>query len=584
MRAIPIVIAAICIAAPAVAHAQAADVPALIKLLEAPPAGMDRDAWKEKRRDAARKLGAAGDKRAVPALMKVAESETFDIVGELAIEALGNLGDPQAVPVLQRIEADPSRDRSQRDKARKALAKLGAKPSEGAAPEHGATTSGAAENPATVSTTAPTAGTAPPVVVDKDRIGETQGVSIGNVLSGTGSSQAIPEGPTFDDDVIASIERVTFAVGGANLSYDSVRKQTDFDADVQGAYERRVDKEKMAWGWGGSAHVLAGYLNPDGPASSRGAEIDLTAHGDVRTYMTPDIYATAQIEGTHQTTYVNAVDDNGNATRDVRFSTEVIGGVGVGYGRVLDVGSLVRVRRLAAILEANRALGRPIDPATAKKLQSAWWALRGTRSLHPVLVATVAILRESGVLLGEPDAGLTYELLEVLRDGQLDGRLEGLDVSFVFGEGYLAREDHPMIDHGRVEQVLLQGTFGKQLPGDTSDVAATFFAKARVFADMNAPAPYATGLTGTVRQFFYGDHADPTGALDFDVTVGASSDDTNNSRFGWLLGGDLGWTFRPNRSSWLRLAANAKLDSGEAFFGATLQASYGLVTGAFARM
>jgi hypothetical protein len=251
---------------------------------------------------------------------------------------------------------------------------------------------------------------------------------------------------------------------------------------------------------------------------------------------------------------------------------------------VIDTGSLVRVRRLAAILEAEHALGRPIDPATAKKLQSAWWALRGTRSLHPVLVATVAILRESGVLLGEPDAGLTYELLEVLRDGQLDGRLEGMDVRFVFGEGYLAREDDPMIDHGRVEQLLLEGTFAKQLPGDTSDVAATLFAKTRVFADMNAPAPYATGLTGTWRQFFYGENADPTGALDLSVTVGASSDDTNNSTFGWLLGGDLGWTFRPNRSSWLRLGADAKLDSGEAFFGATLQASYGLVTGAFARM
>ena len=69
------------------AFAQGADVPALIKLIENQPSDMDRSTWKEKRRDAARKLAATKDKRAVPVLINLAETETFDIIGDIAIHA-----------------------------------------------------------------------------------------------------------------------------------------------------------------------------------------------------------------------------------------------------------------------------------------------------------------------------------------------------------------------------------------------------------------------------------------------------------------------------------------------------------------
>ncbi|HEX7842598.1 MAG TPA: HEAT repeat domain-containing protein, partial [Kofleriaceae bacterium] len=108
------------------AQAQPAEVAAQIKLIETQPADMDRATWKDRRRDAARKLAQSKDRRAVPVLIKLAETETFDIIGEIAIEGLGNLGDTAALPALQKIVADPSRDRSQKDLARKALARLGA--------------------------------------------------------------------------------------------------------------------------------------------------------------------------------------------------------------------------------------------------------------------------------------------------------------------------------------------------------------------------------------------------------------------------------------------------------------------------
>ncbi|HEX8113253.1 MAG TPA: HEAT repeat domain-containing protein, partial [Kofleriaceae bacterium] len=110
--ALAVVVALVAAAAPAVA--QPADVAAQIKLIETQPANMDRATWKDRRRDAARRLGQSKDRRAVAVLIRLAETETFDIIGEIAIEGLGNLGDPAAVPVLQRILGDPSRDKAQK--------------------------------------------------------------------------------------------------------------------------------------------------------------------------------------------------------------------------------------------------------------------------------------------------------------------------------------------------------------------------------------------------------------------------------------------------------------------------------------
>ena len=112
------------VALPLAASAQPADVPALTKLIETQPGDLDRSTWKERRREAARKLATSKDKRAVPVLIKLAETETFDIIGEIAIEGLGNLGDPSAAPVLTKIANDNARDKAARDLAKKALAKL----------------------------------------------------------------------------------------------------------------------------------------------------------------------------------------------------------------------------------------------------------------------------------------------------------------------------------------------------------------------------------------------------------------------------------------------------------------------------
>ena len=586
MRYAGAALAAIVMCLPAVAHAEAVDVPAMIKLVETQPADMDRATWREKRRDAAKKLGQSKDKRAVAVLMRVAESETFDIVGELAIEALGALGDPQAVPLLQKIAVDNGRDASQRELAKKALAKLGAKvePKDAGGgktptptPTPGPTTT-TTPSPDTMPATPPPAGDGSATTVPPPPdLGE------GKLLGGAPTTPDVPALPVVDDDALAASERLTFATGAANLAYDSVRKRADLDANLDATYSKRVERPTLAYGWDGAAHVVAGFINPTGPAQTRGTEMVLSGDGEARGYSN-QLYGVVKGAVVAQFDYVSDVANDGTTrAKDTRFAGDVQGALGGGWGRVIDAGASIRVRRLARALASNRALGRPIDAGLARKLQLTWWALRGERTSYRALIATVAILREAGVLLGEPDAGLSYEILNVLRDSQLYARPVGLDLQVAVGEGYLRRPDMAPGESGRVEQALALASYGRTLDDDKLQASGTGYARLRLFASDGAPAPWAIGAIARMQRFTYGEHGDPLGALDGSVEVGLSDDDVMNSHPALRVAGSLGVTYWVNQASGLRLAATAAVDTGVLFLGAQFSATYGLLDGTFSR-
>jgi hypothetical protein len=575
------------------AHAQASDVAAQIKLIDTQPADMDKSTWKDKRRDAARKLAQSKDKRAAAVLIALAETETFDIIGEIAIEGLGNLGDNAAVPALQKIIADPARDKGQRDLAEQALAKLGAEP--GSSVKGTGAAGGTTATAGTTGTTGTTTGTTGNGATTNNggsadskpahTGGATGDLGGAGLLGGGPSSSDLPALPAVDDDALAAYERVTFAGGTANFGYDSARKRVDFDADVAGLYQKRVEREAMAWGWDAGAHVVAGYINPDGAGLSRGLQLDVTANAEARFYTGP-LYGIGRVAGATQFNYVSDVDANnpGNTLKDTRFTGDLQVALGGGYGRVLDVGAAIRVRRLARTLDASRALGKPIDGAVARRLQLTWWALRGERSTYRALVATVAILREAGILLGEPDAGLSYEILNVLRDSQLYLRPSGVDANLTVSEGYLQRPDQPAANEsGRVEQILASASYGAQLDDDKLELSGGGYARLRLFAPDNQPAPWAAGASARVRRFAYGDHGDPLGAIDLSGNVQISDDDLMGGQIGQRVSGQLGFTWWLNAASGFRIAANAGEDRGVLFIGAQLEATYGLLDGTFAR-
>lgn len=396
-----------------------------------------------------------------------------------------------------------------------------------------------------------------------------------------GESGDIPTGPTWQPEVLAAYERLTLAAGSAQLSYDTVRKRPSFDADVAANYSRRVEEERRVLAWGGDARVVAGYVNPDGDGANRGGVVSVSGNGEARFY-SGKLYGIGQAVGNLQMTYlsIDRVDPNADDTKDVRTSADLSVALGAGYGRVLDVGAQLRVRRLTRALEANRALGRPIDEETARQLQSTWWALRGARSERRLLTATVAILRKAGVLLSEPDAGLTYELLTVLRDGQLADRPSGLDVWLGFGEGYLLREEEPGVADGRVEQLLLRARFGQQSEDTLTDLSAEGFGRLALFTG-DLPSPWAIGVAARARRFTYGEYGDPIGAIDLRAEVGLSSDDRDETSVGLRVAGEVGFTFAMNLASQLRLSAKVVEDAGELSILGGFEARYGLLDGVF---
>ena len=333
---------------------------------------------------------------------------------------------------------------------------------------------------------------------------------------------------------------------------------------------------------GGEARLIAGYVDPDGDGSSRGSVLTAQAHGEARFY-SGKLYGIGQAVTALQMTYlsIDRVDPAANDTKDVRLAADLSLALGVGYGRVLDVGAQLRVRRLARALEANRALGRPIDEQTSRELQSAWWALRDTRSARRLLTATVAILRKAGVLLGEPDAGLTYEMLAVLRDGQLTDRPSGFDAWLGFGEGFLYREDEPAVVDGRVEQLLARARFGQQTADGIADLSAEGFGRLALFTG-ELPAPWALGVAARARRFTYGEYGDPIGAFDLGAELGLSSDDREVTSVGVRLAAEVGFAWQMNLVSQVRVSAKVVDDAGELSVIGGFEARYGLLDGAFA--
>jgi hypothetical protein len=581
---------ALCCATPALA--QNAEVNANIKIIETQPNDMDRAVWKDKRREAARKLVQSRDKKAVPILIKLADTETFDIIGEIAIEGLGNMGDQSAVPVLQKIANDPARDKAQRDLATKSLKKLGT----AAAPPPKETPPPPKETPPKETTGLETNGgteTAPPP--KETPTTTTNTAAAGSTLIGERPQAGAVELPVLADDTIAAYERLTFVGGVASFRYDTLQKRMSFDADAGGKFEKRVERERMAWGFDIGADVVAGFINPEGREQLRGGQLVVQGVGEVRFY-SGKIYGVGKAAVGMQGFYIKNVDDD-DADADVsdkRMLVDLQVALGGGYGRLVDVGGAIRVRRLARTLDAARALGKPIDAATAKKLQLTWWALRGERSAFAATTATVAILREAGILLGEPDAGLTYEIINVLRDSWLYVRPQGLDIQLTVSEGYLRRpgdDPDPYGQKGRVEQVLAYAGYGSQLQDDKLEISGMGYGRYRLFAPDDQPSPWAVGATAKMRRFTYGEHGDAYGMFDLGGGAQLAQDDIDfdgdgnrDSKTQLGIHGELGFTWWLNQASGIRLGADVRAESKELFIGANLSATYGFLDATFAGM
>jgi hypothetical protein len=570
------------------------DVPALIELIRKRPAKLERAEWLEQRREAVRRLGRLGDRRAVPVLIEVLEAEKFDVIAEIAIEALGRLGDARAVPALRRVYHDASRDRYVRDAARTALRRLGADPN---APDDAATATAPVDEgddpgsqPEPESAPADVAGddadATEPAAAEPDAADPAG-------LFGDDEARRAPRGPAFGDDVLAATETLTFALGGIRLQYDTLRDSPSLDGDVAARYDRGMERPSVGWRYGGSVAIAAGVLDlPGDDTISRAVAASALVDGEARFYAGGGPWF-GHLEGAVGASLLGVKLDRAGPDNDadeLYRSVDLQAGLGVGHGRVVDVGEGLRLRRIEQVLAAARQLGRPIQPALAARILGAWWALRGEQGAYRRLLATVALLREGGVLLGEPDAGTTYKILQVLLDGQLDHRPAGFEARIGIAESYLERDpDSAAPIEGRQETAFARARYGRQGAGGGTELVATALARYRVLAGDGEPTPWTAELSGTWRRFFYGAAQDPIGALAFGGEIGASDDGIGDpdvdpasaSSIGTRLAATIGWLWAPARASRMQLGATAALESEEVFVGVTFDVAYGLLDGSF---
>ncbi len=545
---------------PNTAHAQddaaaGSRAEALIELVRQRPSGKDRDEWREERREAARELGTLGDKRAVPVLIQIVKTEQFDAVGEIAIVSLGKLGDKSAVPVLQEVAKDSSRDRFVRKAARAALRKLGAKVKVKGDDGDGD---------------------------EGDKTEDLASTGLSNYSLSSGPTGKIALAPDFGDDMIAASDHLTFAVGQSSLAYDTVTKEASLDGAAFASYLRIREKKSMALRYEGRGSLIAGVVNFRGDDSSaRLISTNAGGSAQARFYTASGKwFGLGSASGLIGFDYLRIKrPGGGNITNEKFLSAELGLAIGGGYGRIYNYGEAMRVQRLEAVLRERKMLGRAIGPDLAERIMRAWWELRNEQGFHDRLVATVAQLREAGVLLGEPSAGATYAILQVLRDGQLSQRQRGLQVHLAVGESYLVRDEDLSLEDGRVESVVSRLRYGRQNTDGDQELVVDAFARYRILADDadGDPTPWAVAGEAHWRDYHYGDNLDPIGALDIGVTAGASDDGFDGAELAAGVGGSVGWLWVPSRASRFLLAGQARFESSEVFLGVVFEGQYGLI-------
>ena len=390
--------------------------------------------------------------------------------------------------------------------------------------------------------------------------------------------------------MLGAVDRLTFALGGARLDYDTVRKEPSLNGDVALGWERIRQRERTATFLTVDAAAVAGVTDYDGPGESRRYMLAVgSATGEGRFYIEgAPVYglAAAGLGFSVESIKINLMGT------DMDFSEVYLGldlgvAIGGGFGRLLEIGEAIRVRRLEAMLRKNRALGRPITPDLAERILATWWALRGEQGAHRRLTATVAILREAGVLLGEPDASLTYQILQILLDGQLQRRPSGLDIQLGVAESYLVRDDVLPVEDGRIESLFANARFGRQSQSGENEIVGLATARYRILPEEDGgggvadPTPWAALGQLIWRNYFYNTWSDPVGALEIGVEAGASTDGFDMSDVASRVGGSVGWLFVPNRASQLRLAGQGRFESKELFVGAVFEVRYGFLDAVF---
>lgn len=529
----------------------------LLELLRKKPAGLNKDAWRAQRREAARELGRLRERRAVPALLQIVRRERFDVILEIAIDALGNIRDRRAAEPLKKLLHDPSLDAYVRDAVASALKKIGAgrktaprRPRRPRRPKQPQT----------------------PTEPIQEPVGSHNRYLFG----------ALPklklELP--DDDVLAKASVLELAGSTGEFSWDSGSERTTASLALATRYRLQIERTKLGLTIDGSGQLGFGLDNPPGDDNTAWLfDHALQLNPELRYYPFQNDAAKLFGQITAGIGYGMIVASPANSLENrVDFAARLSVAVAPGWGRILDIGPRLRLRRVERVLRRAGLLeGNAIDEATGRALMQLWYQLRNTIGTYAQLGYTLRILEGAGALGAKVDPATAYRLVRILDDPQLIGRRDGLMARLGYGYARTLVKDLGDDDlgflFGDVEYLRQVGTT-RELGGRLS-----FY-----WSHLGSPDTYNVSFRSFYHWYLYNRAFDPLGAIGATVEAGIS----NQPGSGFSDGG-VGWQVLAG-GSYTRLFTRGTRLSGTLQVGGgrrgaivlvSLEARYGVAAGAF---
>lgn len=554
---------------------------ALLELLQRRPRSVEVEAWRAQRRDAARELGRLREPRAVPTLLSIVAAERFDVILELAIEALGNIGDRRAVEPLRALLSDPSLDAYVREATASALGKLGAPVASGGTP----TPDGALPTEGGPVATAP-AGASGSETNARAPLGSgTSQPSDPRADPGAGGRppsfaqlQALP--PTsLAADALARSERLELVASSGELGWDGGADRVRAALRFGARYRRQLERPRLGYSLDAGTDLDFRVIDPPRADDTTWTlQHGLRLRPELRFYpfLTDLPRLCGQISG--------GIDygfglSSPIAALERRTSFGAVASVGLGpaYGRIYDIGPRLRLQRFERVLRRSGWIDGPLDPVLANRLLAIWYALRDAIGSYAQLGHALRALREAGVISGEIDPATSYRLIRVLDDPQLDQRRSGGLLRLGYGYArqlVLDADDHDLAFlYASAEGVWQRSSVRER------------FAALRFSWNQLERDSYALSAEAGQRWFLYNRALDPLGVLGVTASAGVANQqntafDGGGVAYQALVGGSYTRFF--SRGSQVEAALRGGLDRRGGLVLLTLSATYGVAAGAYA--
>ena len=382
-----------------------------------------------------------------------------------------------------------------------------------------------------------------------------------------------------DDDLLAKSSLLELATSTGRFSWESATERTNAGLAASTHYWLQIERRKLGFTLDGAAKLGFDLEDPPGDNNTTWT-IDhaLQINPELRYYPfqkdVPKLFG--QVSAGLGYGLVAARPMSALETRTA-FSARLSIALSVGYGRILDIGPRLRLRRAERVLRRAKLLdGTAIDATASRKIMAAWYRLRNTVGTYAKLGYTLRILRNAGLLKETVDPATAYRLVRILDDPQLIGRRSGLITRLGYGYARTLVKDADDADLGFLFGDI---TYTRQ-QGTTRE----FGGKARFFwSHIGEPDTYNVNATAFYNWYLYNRAFDPLGAIGATLTAGISNQPGagfSDGGVGYevLAGGSYTRIF--NRGT--RISATAQVGGGRrgAVVLVGLEARYGVAQGA----